>query len=88
MSTTHGRYAVRRTLDVRPERWGTLAGEDYGRADNLEDAVAIAARQGRLGYPSRVVDTLTEDCVWARGRYLTMTQSDALRRGETWTSSR
>jgi hypothetical protein len=63
---TTKRYAIRRTLLVRPEDYGTLAGSDYGSTDTLEDAIAIAKRHTRLGYPSRVVDTQTGQAVWVR----------------------
>lgn len=62
---TH-RYAVRRTLDVRPENYGTLQGTDYGAYPFLADAIRSAQGRTRLGYPSRVVDTVLGRAVWVR----------------------
>ena len=62
------RYVVRRTLGVDPGRWGSLAGSEYGGSDSLLVAVRLCGARGRLGYPSRVVDTWTGRCVWVRGR--------------------
>lgn len=60
------RYAIRRTLHVRPEDYGTLAGSDYGSNDDLSAAIAAAKRQTLFGYPSRVVDTKHGRAVWVR----------------------
>lgn len=62
------RYAVRRTLDVRPEDYGTPKGTDYGDHDSMHDAILRAQSMSALGYRSRVVDMQTNECAWLDGR--------------------
>lgn len=62
------RYAVRRTLDVRPEDYGTLRGTAYGDDETLHDAILRAQGMSAMGYRSRVVDTQINECVWLDGR--------------------
>lgn len=64
------RYATCRTLDVRPEDYGTLQGTAYGDDDTLHDAILRAQGMSGMGYPSRVVDTLTGACVWLHGEHV------------------